>query len=42
MVKVNDLIKRNYWTYPYLAYMYRTQMCVCLQIGVAYKVKSET
>ena len=34
MVKENDLIKRSYWTYPYLAHIFWTQMCLCLKMSV--------
>ena len=32
--KETELIKSNYWTYPYLAYILWTQMCVCLKLSV--------
>ena len=39
MVKGNDLVKSNYWTYPYLAYIVWIQMCVCLKMSVIYIYK---
>ena len=36
MVKENGLLKRNYWIYPYVTYIFWTQMCVCLKMSVTY------
>ena len=36
MVKGNDKINRNYWTYPYMVYVFWTHICVCLKLSVIY------
>ena len=36
MAKGNDLMKYIYLTYPYLAYIVSTKMCVCLKMSVIY------
>ena len=40
MVKGNDLVKSNFWTYLYLDYVIWTQMCVYLTISVIYVYQS--
>ena len=39
MVKENNLRKCNYWIYPYLAYIFGTQICVCFKMSAIYIYK---
>ena len=36
MVIKNNKLNDSYWTYPYLAYVFWTQICVCFQMCVIY------
>ena len=42
MVEENDIINRSCWTYPYLAYVISTQICVGLKMCDIYIYECHT
>ena len=42
MVIKNNILNGSYWTYPYLAYVSWTQVCVWFQMCVIYIYKYHT